>query len=111
MPAPIPEASPLEEPSPLPRDTESIYGQPPTELLEDPPTLRAPIPFDASLSNMVDALCAGIDKKDSNKIILDEKIDDLESMLMDSVSIVFFLFWLFHSLQYRNYRIQVYTIR
>jgi len=88
MPASMPKAPPLEEPSTLTFDTESIYVQPPTESLGDQPTLRASIPFDASISDMLDAFCAGIDTKDSNKIILDEKIDDLESVLMPSTSIV-----------------------
>jgi hypothetical protein len=89
MPAPpMLEASQLEKPLPLPRNTDSIYGQPPTELHEDQPMLQAPIPFDASVSDMLDALCAGIDTKDSNRIILDERIDDLELILMPSAYIV-----------------------
>lgn len=86
MPAPMPKASTLEEPSTLTCDTESTHGQPPTESLEDQPTLRASIPFDASVSDMLDAFCAGIGTNDSNTIILDEKIDDLESVLMPSTS-------------------------
>ncbi len=46
------------------------------------------IPFDASVSNMLDAFCAGIGTNDSNRIILDEKIDDLESVLMPSTSAI-----------------------
>ena len=88
MPAPMPKASPPEESPPLLRDTESIYGQPPTERLEEQPILRAPIPMNASVSNMLDALCAGIDTRDPNRIILDEKIDDIESMLLPSASVV-----------------------
>jgi hypothetical protein len=84
----MPQVPPLEESPPRPRDTESTYGQPPTEPLEDPPTLRAPVPFNVSVSNMLDAFCAGIDTMDSNKIILDEKIDDLGSVLMPRVSVL-----------------------
>ena len=87
MPAPLPKVSPPEEPLPPPRDTESIYGQPPTELHENQPALRVPIPFDASVSNMLDAFCTGIDTNDTNRVILDEQIDDIESMLMPSASI------------------------
>jgi hypothetical protein len=84
----MPKARPLEEPPTLTFDTESTHGQPPTEALEDQSTLRASIPFDASISDMLDAFCAGIGTKDSNRIILDEKIDDLESVLMPSTSTV-----------------------
>lgn len=88
MPAPMPKASPLEEPPTLTHDTESTRGQPPTELLEDQPSLRASIPFDASVSDMLSAFCTGIGTNDSNKIILDEKIDDFESVLMPSTSTI-----------------------
>lgn len=84
----MPKAFPLEELPELTRDTESTHGQPPTESPEDQPTLRILIPFDASVSNMLDAFCAGIDTNDPNKIILDEKIDDLESVLMPSMSVI-----------------------
>lgn len=86
--APLPKVSPPEEPLPPPRDTESICGQPPTELHENQLTLRVPIPFDASVSNMLDTFCTGIDTNDTNRVILDEKIDDTESVLMPSASIV-----------------------
>ena len=88
MPAPMPEALPLEEPPTLTRDTESTYGQPPTEGLEDQPTLRASIAFDPSVSDMLDTFCAGISTNDINKIILDQKIDDFESVLMPSASAI-----------------------
>lgn len=109
MPAPISEAPPLEEPPTLTRDTESTHGQPPTESLEDQPTLRASIPFDPSVSDMLDAFCAGIGTNDLNKIILDEKIDDFESVLMPSTSAIG-LSRLSHPSQYRSYHIQAYMI-
>jgi len=110
MPAPIPEMSPLEEPPTLTRGTESIHCQPPTDSLEDQRTLRASIPFDASISDILDAFCAGIGTKDPNRIILDEKIDDLASVLMPSASVVV-PSTVFSPFQYRNYHTQAYTIR
>ena len=109
MPAPIPEAPPLEEPPTLNRDTESTHGQPPTELLEAQPSLRASIPFDASVSDMLSAFCTGIGTNDSNKIILDEKIDDFESVLMPSTSTLV-LSRLSHPSQYQSYHIRAYMI-
>lgn len=87
MPAPLPKASPPEE-LPPPRDTESIYSQPPTEPLENRPTLRAPIQFAASVSNLLDTFCAEIDTNDTDRVILEEKIDDIEPVLMPSAFIV-----------------------
>ena len=37
---------------------------------------------------MLDAFCTGIGTNDSNKIILDERIDDLDSVLMPSTSAI-----------------------
>ena len=86
--APMLKGSPPQELASLPCDTEPIHGQPPTSMLEFQSTLRTPIPFDASVSNMLNAFCAGIDTNDSKRIILDEKIDDIETVLMPSTSVM-----------------------